>query len=167
MIISAFFGIIAYLTYAESYPPVLLQRRAAKRRFETRNWALHAQAVEQQVEVHQIIHTYLYRPFLMNFLEPMLILITLYMCFIFGMLYLFFESYPIAFQELRGWKLGIGALPFISILTSVVINVLIIIYNLNTRFKRKMEENGGRPVPEGRLYVSVKAFCNATVANRL
>ena len=158
MIISAFFGIVAYLTCAESYPPVLLQRRAAKRRVETRNWALHAPTDEHLVDTHQIIHTYLYRPFLMMFMEPILILITLYMSFIFGMLYLFFESYPIAFQELRGWKLGIGALPFIGILVGVVISVIFIVYNSNTRFKRKMEENGGRPVPEERLYVSVQAY---------
>ena len=100
----------------------------------------------------------------MMLMEPILILITLYMSFIFGMLYLFFESYPIAFQESRGWELGIGALPFIGILVGVVISVIFIIYNSNTRFKRKMEENGGRLVPEERLYVSVKAFCHATVA---
>ena len=164
MIISAFFGVVAYFTCAESYPPVLLQRKAAKRRFETKNWALHAPADEHLVDTYQIIHTYLYRPFLMMLMEPILILITLYMSFIFGMLYLFFESYPIAFQESRGWELGIGALPFIGILVGVVISVIFIIYNSNTRFKRKMEENGGRLVPEERLYVSVKAFCHATVA---
>ena len=40
--------------------------------------------------------------------EPILLLITLYMAFIYGILYLFFESYPISFIQERGWNLGVG-----------------------------------------------------------
>lgn len=44
----------------------------------------------------------------------------LYMKFIYGFLYLCFVAYPIAFQELRGWSDGVGALPFISITCEVL-----------------------------------------------
>ena len=87
----------------------------------------------------------------MLFMEPILVLITLYMAFIYGLIYLFFESYPVAFQEVRGWNGGVGALPFIGITIGVVMGVAIITYNSHTRFKRKMEENGGKPIPEERL----------------
>lgn len=79
------------------------------------------------------------------------ILITIYMAFIYGILYLFFESYPIAFQEQRGWNAGVGALPFIGIAVGVAIGVAIITYTSNTRFKAKLEANGGKPIPEERL----------------
>ena len=151
LIMSAAFGTISFLICPESYAPVLLQRKAAAKRFATRNWAIHALADESPVDLQAIIHKYLLRPFTMLFMEPILILVTLYMSFIYGVLYLFFESYPIAFQEVRGWNEGVGALPFLSIAIGVVIGVSIIVYTSNTRFKRKLEANGGRPVPEERL----------------
>lgn len=151
LIISAFFGTIALVLCPESYAPVLLQRRASKKRFETRNWAIHAPADENPVDMKSIVDKYLFRPFQMILTEPILDLITIYMAFIYGILYLFFESYPIAFQQSRGWNLGVGALPFLSILIGVVIGAGIIVYNSNTRFRRKLEANGGRPVPEERL----------------
>ena len=83
--------------------------------------------------------------------EPILVLITLYMSFIYGMIYLFFEAYPIAFQEERGWNGGVGALPFLGITLGVLCGVTIIVYSSNHRFKRKMMENGGKPIPEERL----------------
>lgn len=42
-------------------------------------------------------------------------------------------------------------MPFLSITIGVIIGVSIITYSSNTRFKRKLEANGGRPVPEERL----------------
>lgn len=151
LIMAALFGSLALVFSAESYAPVLLQRRAAQRRFATRNWAIHAPMDENPVELHDIIHKYLFRPWKMLFMEPILMLITLYMAFIYGMIYLFFEAYPIAFQEQRHWNLGVGALPFLGITIGVVIGVGIITYTSQTRYKRKMEENGGKPVPEERL----------------
>ncbi|KAL9063863.1 MAG: hypothetical protein Q9161_009236 [Pseudevernia consocians] len=151
LIMAAFFGILAWFICAESYTPVLLQRKAAKIRFETKNWAIHAPADENQVNMKEIINKYLFRPFVMMALEPILVLITLYMAFIYGILYLFFEAYPIAFQEGRGWSAGVGALPFLGITIGVIIGVGIIVYTSNTRFRRKMEANGGKPIPEERL----------------
>ena len=151
LIMASFFGLLALYVCDESYTPVLLQRRAAKRRYATRNWAIHAPMDESQVNLHEIVHKYLYRPFIMMALEPILILLTLYMGFIYGIIYLFFESYPIAFQQQRGWNGGVGALPFLGIILGVCVGVAIITYTSNTRFKRKMEENGGKPIPEERL----------------
>ena len=151
LIMAAFFGTCACIICSESYAPVLLQRKAAKIRFETKNWAIRAPMDEKQVNINEIVNKFLLRPFVMIAQEPILLLITIYMAFIYGVLYLFFEAYPIAFQEQRGWNDGVGALPFLSITIGVVIGVGIITYTSNTRFKRKMEANGGKPIPEERL----------------
>lgn len=150
MIIGAFFGLIGLFVYPESYAPVLLQRRAKKLRYETRNWALHAQADENQVDFRQLAQKYILRPFAMLFLEPILLLVTLYMGFIYGILYLFFEVYPISFQEERMWNAGVGALPFLSISVGVVLGGLLITYTTKTRFARKLKEHG-KVIPEERL----------------
>ena len=151
LIISAFFGTGAFFVCEESYGPVLLQRRAAKKRFETKNWAIHALADENPIDGKAILEKYLYRPFIMLFKEPILILVTIYMAFIYGILYLFFESYPIAFREDRGWNGGISALPFLGIAIGVVVAIVYITWNSQTRFKRKFIANGCKPVPEERL----------------
>lgn len=151
MIMGAFFGLIAMIFCGESYAPVLLQRKATRRRFETRNWAIHAPADESPVQVKDIVERYLLRPWKMMVLEPILVLITIYVSLIYGIIYLFFEAYPVAFQEQRGWSLGVGALPFLGLTIGVVCGVSIITYTSQTRYKRKMEENGGKPVPEERL----------------
>lgn len=149
-IMAFFFGTLGLFLVPETYEPVLLQRRAKKVRFETKNWAIHAKVDEQKVDPKVIARVYLLRPLEMLALEPILLLITLYMGFIYGFLYLCFEAYPIAFQELRGWNEGVGALPFVAITCGVIVGSLIIIGFTKTRFRRKMEMAGG-VVPEERL----------------
>jgi DHA1 family multidrug resistance protein-like MFS transporter len=149
-IMGFFFGTVGFILVPESYPPTLLQQRAKKIRFETRNWAIHAKADEMQIDLKSISNKYIIRPFAMLFLEPILALVTIYMALIYGILYLFFEAYPIAFQEQRGWNEGVGALPFISITIGVLIGAGIIVWTSKTRFARKMAKHG-RVIPEERL----------------
>jgi DHA1 family multidrug resistance protein-like MFS transporter len=149
-IMGFFFGTVGFILVPESYPPTLLQQRAKKIRFETRNWAIHAKADEMQIDLRSISNKYIIRPFVMLFLEPILTLVTIYMALIYGILYLFFEAYPIAFQEQRGWNEGVGALPFISITIGVLIGAGIIVWTSKTRFARKMAKHG-RVIPEERL----------------
>ncbi|PYH94910.1 MFS multidrug transporter [Aspergillus ellipticus CBS 707.79] len=149
-IMALFFSAIGFLVVPETFGPVLLERRASRLRFETHNWALHARSEERPIDLNSIVNSYLIRPFIMLFLEPILLLITLYMGFIYGFLYLCFEAYPVAFQELRGWNDGVGALPFIAVTCGVVVGCAIIIYFTKTRFERILKETG-QIVPEERL----------------
>ena len=150
-ILAICFWLIAVILCSESYAPVILQQKASRLRFETKNWALHAPADEQQLDLQNIAQRYLLRPVAMMAREPILLLITLYMSFIYGVVYLFFEAYPIAFQEQRHWNLGVGALPFLGITLGVMIGVCINVYASQTRFKRKMLANGNKPIPKERL----------------
>ncbi|KAJ5953368.1 Major facilitator superfamily domain general substrate transporter [Penicillium verhagenii] len=87
----------------------------------------------------------------MLFLEPILLFITLYLALIYGILYLFFEAYPISFGEVRGWTHeGAAALPFIDIMIGVFLGIALIIYTTKTRFARKLAKHD-RVVPEERL----------------
>ncbi|KAF2456447.1 MFS multidrug transporter [Lineolata rhizophorae] len=149
-IMGFFFGSIGFLIVPETYAPLILSGRATKIRHSTRNWAVHAKYDEQPVDFRVLAIKYLVRPFAMLILEPILLLITLYMSLVYGILYLFFEAYPIAFQEDRGWNMGVGALPFIALLLGVLIGAIIIVSITKTRFARKMEKHQ-RVIPEERL----------------
>ncbi|MCJ1291774.1 Citrinin biosynthesis cluster MFS transporter mrr1 [Xylographa carneopallida] len=150
LIMVTLFTVLGLLIIPESFAPVILQRRAKKLRFETRNWAIHAKIDENQVDFRQILTKYLFRPFAMLFMEPILILITIYLATIYGMLYLFFESYPICFQQQRGWNPGVGALPFLGITVGVILGVIVITVVTKTRFARKLKKHG-KVIPEERL----------------
>ncbi|KAJ5200591.1 Major facilitator superfamily domain general substrate transporter [Penicillium cf. griseofulvum] len=151
LIASSFFGLIALLVIPETYGPVILQKRAARLRIETNNWALHSVLDEHKPTMSDIVTKYLFRPLQMLIQEPILVAITLYLALIYGILYLFFEAYPISFGEVRGWTHeGVAALPFIGILVGVVFGICLIIYNTKTRFARKLAKHG-KVVPEERL----------------
>ena len=150
LIMAAFFGTIGLLVLPETFAPVLHQRKARRLRHETKNWALHSKLDETPVSPKDIVVKYILRPFQMLVLEPILLLITIYLAFVYGILYLFFEAYPISFQEIRGWNLGVGALPFLSITVGVVLGGAIIAWATKTRYARKLEKHG-RVVPEERL----------------
>ncbi|TGO30795.1 hypothetical protein BPAE_0003g00800 [Botrytis paeoniae] len=150
MILAAGFGTLGLIFVPESSHPKILQQRAARLRFETKNWAIHSKADELKLTPHTILQTYLLRPFIMLFQEPILLLITLYMALIYGILYLFFEAYPISFQQSRGWAPGLSALPFIGILIGVLLGAGTISWVTKTRFARKLEKHG-RVIPEERL----------------
>lgn len=151
LIASSFFGLVALILVPETYAPKLLQDRAARLRLETKNWAYHSFLDEHKPTMADIVNKYLLRPFQMLATEPILMCMTLYLALIYGILYLFFEAYPISFGEVRGWTHeGVAALPFIGIMIGVVMGVALIVFATKTRFARKMEKHG-RVVPEERL----------------
>ncbi|CAI7666990.1 unnamed protein product [Penicillium pancosmium] len=151
LIASSFFGLLALIIVPETYSPKLLQMRAARLRRETRNWALHSFLDEHEPSMSDIVYKYLLRPFQMLAMEPILICITIYLALVYGILYLFFEAYPVSFSEVRGWKSeGVAALPFIGIMIGVLCGVTLIVYTTKTRFARKLKKHG-RVVPEERL----------------
>ncbi|WPH03095.1 putative mfs multidrug protein [Acrodontium crateriforme] len=150
LIMTAFFGIIAVFIIPETFAPVILQQRAKRIRFETKNWAIHAKHDEKEIDLKEILTKYLTKPFVMMAQEPILLLMTLYMALIYGLIYLCFEAFPISFQEQRGWNGGVGALPFISLMVGVILGLIVTGYLTKTRFARKLKQEG-RVVPEERL----------------
>ena len=75
-------------------------------------------------------------------LEPILALITLYMTFIYGFIYLLFEAWPISFIDERGYNAGVGALPFIAIGIGVALGSGFIVYITYTRIMNNFKKNG-------------------------
>ena len=67
-----------------------------------------------------------------------------------GIIYLFFEAFPISFGEARGWSLGISSLPFVSLIVGIFAGCISIAIVTKTRFARKLREEG-KIIPEERL----------------
>ncbi|OQO12962.1 hypothetical protein B0A48_02426 [Cryoendolithus antarcticus] len=150
LMISGLCGLLFWFVFPESFGPVLLKRRARALRFETKNWALHAPAEEHEIDLKAILSKYLSKPFMMLAMEPILLLVTVYMSFIYGLLYLFFVAFPISYEGERHWGPAIASLPFAAVAMGVAVAGLINFAFTKLRFARIMQHTGRLP-PEERL----------------
>ncbi|KAJ0414189.1 major facilitator superfamily domain-containing protein [Aspergillus carlsbadensis] len=106
----------------ETYAPVILKKRAAIKRKETQDtkwWTRY----DGGVSFTSSLKINLKRPFVMLITEPICIFWDGYVAIVYGILYLCFVAYPIAFQQERGWSPGIGGLSFVGIGVGVLIAI--------------------------------------------
>ena len=82
--------------------------------------------------------------------EPTVTFIALYASFVYGLLFLTLEVYPIVFLEQRKYGLVVSTLPFLGIFVGVLCAIFVNLANQPIYIKL-MKKNGGKPVPEGRL----------------
>ena len=92
-------------------------------------------------------------------LEPILTLVTIYQAFTFGILYLVFVAYPIAFQEVRHWELGVSGLAYLGLLIGVFCGAGTVVWHTKTRFSRTTAANKGVVIPEQRLPTMIFGGC--------
>ena len=134
----------------EVYGPVLLKRRAASLRKSTGNSAYWHPHEKVKLDFKSIVTKHLARPLRMLFTEPMVTCIALYASFVYALLYLTLEVFPIVFAEMRHYGLVVSTLPFLGLFVGVLFAVLINLAN-QPRYMRIVDQNGGKPVPEARL----------------
>jgi len=144
-----FFLLLDVLVLDESYPPVLLVRKARRLRHETGNWALHARHEEWDVSFKELAHKFGARPFQL-LATPICFLVALYASFVYGILYLSLAAIPIQFAEERGWGPVISELPFLGIFLGAILGGCANIYN-NGFYIHRFKANGNKAVPEARL----------------
>ena len=133
----------------ESFPPVLLSRKANKIRLETKNWAIHSKAQETDFSLKDMARRYLIVPVEM-LMDPICFFINLYAAFVYAIIYLAITSFPIEFQEERGWNQVVGSLPFIAILVGVAFAAYINMWGQGYYRKRIVATNT-KILPEARL----------------
>jgi DHA1 family multidrug resistance protein-like MFS transporter len=92
----------------ETYPPVILVNKAAELRRRTRNWGIHAKQEEIEVDLRELLEKNVSRPLRLLFTEPIILAISVYMAFVYGIFYLFLTFYPIVFQRTHGFNAGVG-----------------------------------------------------------
>lgn len=71
-----------------------------------------------------------------------------------GILYIFLTAYPIVFQEIRGYGLGVAALPYIGMVVGMIFGGLLVIA-FQPWTNRRMKANNNVPIPEDRLVPSI------------
>jgi multidrug resistance protein len=95
LILSGVAWILITFTVPETYAPILLTRRAQEMRKETGD---DRYVTEKELDTRPFaerLRIFLIRPLQLLFLEPIVLLISLYMSVLYGLLYMFFVAYPI------------------------------------------------------------------------
>jgi multidrug resistance protein len=142
--------VLAFFGMPELYGPVLLKRKAKKLRAETGDQRYWHPSENTKLDFKSIITKQLSRPLRMLFTEPMVACIALYASFVYALLYLTLEVFPIVFVQERHWGLVVSSLPFLGLFVGVLFALAINIGN-QPRYARILDANKGRPVPEARL----------------
>ncbi len=161
MWLSGFTLVLLFFALPETSSANILYRRTMRLRKLTGNQRLicEPQLVGETMGGKEIVQMTLVRPFTMCFTEPMIFLLNMYIALIYGLLYIWFESFPIVFIEIYGFSLGTQGCAFLGILIGAFIVLPPFIYYQMKYIEPKFNEKGELQ-PEWRLPPSfVGAFC--------
>ncbi|KAL4767572.1 major facilitator superfamily domain-containing protein [Aspergillus nidulans var. acristatus] len=149
-------GILGVIFVPETYGPVLLQRRAKK--LAQADGKVYVSVLEKNQGLKtpgEVFKRALFRPWIFLFLEPIVLIASLYMAIIYGTVYMFMSAMPIVYNEQRGWSEGIGGLSFLGIMVGIIFGLVYAIWDNNGRyarlFKASMAESRLPPAAEARL----------------
>ncbi|KAI1269617.1 MFS general substrate transporter [Xylariaceae sp. FL1019] len=158
MYLSAILGFVAFALdlffLEETYPPVILVQKAGDLRRRTGNWGIHAKQEEIEVDFKELLEKNFSRPMRLLFLEPIVTLLSLYMAFIYGLLYLFLTAYPLVFENVHHFSGGLSGLTFFGMIIGELIAGFAVLAT-QPAYQRKLAANNGIPIPEWRLPIII------------
>ncbi|KIV98833.1 uncharacterized protein PV09_09404 [Verruconis gallopava] len=150
--LSGFALVVLFFLLPETSANNILYRRTKRLRKSLRNDKLVCQPelMSQDMAAKDIVMMILVRPITLNFLEPMVFLLNLYIALIYGLLYIWFESFPIVFVEIYGFNLGEEGLAFLGILLGAIIVIVPFFWYLKKYVEPRVGLDGSIK-PEDRL----------------
>ncbi|GIK06650.1 hypothetical protein Aspvir_002300 [Aspergillus viridinutans] len=151
--ISGFAVVLLVFFLPETFAPNILSRRARRIRRITgdRRYASEAEIEIARVASRDVLFEALVGPFALCFLEPIVLLMNLYIALIYGILYIWFEAFPIVFEEKHGFNPGETGLAFLGIMTGAVFIALPIYSYWKYRWQSKHINPDGHLSPEEHL----------------
>lgn len=147
-------GALSLFLLRETYAPCILVAKAAALRRRTGNEGFRAKLEDVEVSPREMLDKYFSRPLRMLMVEPILLLVSLYMSFIYGLVYCLLEGYPVVFEGVHGMTLGISGLPFLGPLVGAALGIGFVL-SQHAAYIKKLVENDNVPVPEWRLRPAV------------
>ena len=130
-------GILGVIFIPETYGPVLLQKRA--RRLSKADGKAYISVLEKsqgRKKPSEVFQRALFRPWVFLFLEPIVLVASVYMAIIYGTVYMFMGAMPIVYNEDRGWSEGVGGLSFLGITVGIIFGLIYAIWDNNTRYMK-------------------------------
>ncbi|KAE8341409.1 hypothetical protein BDV24DRAFT_174802 [Aspergillus arachidicola] len=151
--ISGFALVLLFFFLPETFAPNILSRRARRiRRIKSdQRYASEAEIEIARVAPRDVLFEALVRPFALCFLEPIVLLMNLYIALIYGILYIWFEAFPIVFEEKHGFNPGETGLAFLGIMIGAVFIALPAYFYWKYRWQSRHINPDGHLSPEEHL----------------
>ncbi|KAK7942547.1 bicyclomycin resistance protein [Apiospora aurea] len=144
-------GALTLVCVRETYAPCILVAKAkALRRQQKGNSGIRAAQELVEFDLRRLVEKYFTRPLRMLATEPILLLVSLYMSFVYGLTYCLLAGFPYVFEDIHGMRPGVGGLPFLALAVGQAVGVAFVL-SQQREYARKLKENGDVPVPEWRL----------------
>ncbi|OTA54747.1 MFS general substrate transporter [Hypoxylon sp. EC38] len=138
--------IAMFFFFPETSASTILYQRAKRLRKVTGNDRLRSQS-EIDAEHHTTRDhlALLARAFTLTFFEPIALLMNIYAGLVYGILFIWFESFPIVFGEIYGFDSSQQGLVFLSIFIFAIITIPIFLWWLKVSLIPKMTKPGFKP----------------------
>lgn len=152
MWLSGFSLVVHIFLFPETSHENILYRRCRRLRRLTRNPQITCDVEKgiERISGRYVLMNIVVKPILLNFKEPMVFLLNLYTALIYGLLYIWFESFGIVFPEFYHFNLGQEGLAFIGILVGTLVTIPLYSWWLHKHLEPKFDEHC-RLAPEARL----------------
>ena len=136
----------SFLVLRETSAVAILKTKAKRLSKETGNPSLRA-AGDRQIPVKTLVMHALIRPIKFLYQSPVVLLISLYIAFNFGVTMLLLATFPSIYEDTYHWSVGISGLAYIGVGIGCAIGVFI----FATFSDRLVKPNGSTYRPERRL----------------
>jgi DHA1 family multidrug resistance protein-like MFS transporter len=152
MWLSSFCFIVLFFFLPETSSPNILYRRTRRLRKLTGDSRLTCEPELTAAEMtpKDVVLMSLVKPITLNFQEPIVFLLNLYIALIYGLLYIWFESFPLVFTEIYGFNLGLEGVAFLGILVGTLI-ACAVLFSWLYFYQEKQFDDNGNIEPEKRL----------------
>lgn len=140
-----------YILMKETYAPRILHDMTKKQIKETGDDRYYNEYEKAQIPPLQLIATSIVRPLRMLATQPIIQFLSLYMAFLYGLLYIILTTFPIIWSEQYHESTGIGGLNYIAISLGYLAGIQIGSRLLDKIYVRLKMKNGGEGVPEYRV----------------
>jgi MFS family permease len=116
IIVGAVFALT--LVMPETLSTIILKKKAAKLNKGNDTNIYITESDLHVIPLSSRLKTAMLRPFILMFMEPIVLFMSFYLSFVYSLLYATFFAFPIAFEEIRGWNASMTGVSFVSIIVS-------------------------------------------------
>ncbi|KAJ5340897.1 hypothetical protein N7541_010021 [Penicillium brevicompactum] len=144
--------LVGIICIPETYTPVLLQKRAAKlSKITGAVYKSRLDVGEAHRTAGQIFAKTMVRPWVLLFLAPIVLLLSIYMAIIYGTMYMEFAAFPIVFEDTLKWSQSTSGLSFLGMMIGQILGCVYSTFD-DRRYQKIADKTAyGRPPPEVRL----------------
>ncbi|KAJ7049929.1 MFS general substrate transporter [Mycena amicta] len=139
--------IAIFLFVPESYGPVLIKRKAQRLRKETGDNSYFAPLDQRETSMARMLYLSCTVPFKLLLFDRMALLLDTWTAILLGILYLFFQAFPLIFEKGHHFNVQMTGLTFLGIGLGMSIGLVTQPW-WNRRIARVAAANGGKAPPE-------------------